>query len=145
MLDKEAKPSGGDIDKEARGTWELRFDFRLPAARFREHVKPFFRELMNAEHLQIAYLGAYITQPNLHMHIVAIGTGKMGKRITDIDRLKWERLWGEITGMKSNALHIGDIDRPKDAENYLIKNLSGDPDGEPFFYNRKLLQKSKLV
>lgn len=137
-----AKPTGGDIEKEA---WELRFDFRLPATRYREEIKPFFRELMNAEHLQVAYLGAYVTQPNLHAHVVAVGSCKQEKRLTDIDREKWTRRWGEITGLKSNALHIGDIDRPKDAENYLIKNLSGDPDSEPFFYNRKLLQKLKLV
>lgn len=125
--------------------WEWGLTFRLPARRFQDEVKPFFRELMNAEHIQIGYVGGLITSPTLHMHVVAIGHSGHGKSLVDVNRRKWEMLWSEITGFKMNALKIDDIYDAPGAEGYLQRNLRLDPDSAPFFYNRKLLEKLKLL
>lgn len=119
--------------------------FRLPAQRFGQAIKLFFREIMNAERIQVGYLGGLITRPALHVHVVAVGYSKSGRSLVDVDKRKWERRWGEIVGLRMNALKIDDTYDPGGAVGYLQRNLRLDPDSAPFFYNKKLLQRLKLL
>lgn len=125
--------------------WEWGLTFRLPAQRFGQAIKPFFREIMNAERVQVGYLGGFITRPALHVHVVAVGYNKSGRSLVDVDKRKWERRWGEIVGLRMNALKIDDIYEPGGAVGYLQRNLRLDPDSAPFFYNKKLLQRLELI
>lgn len=132
-------------EKYLAENWEWSMTFRLPAQRFRKEIKRFFRDLMNAESIQVGYIGGYQVRPNRHIHIAAVGYNNNGKSLKDVDRRKWENHWSKITGLKTNSLQIGISYYPEGWEHYLEKNLRSDYDSEGFFYNGKLLQKLNLI
>lgn len=136
---------GTPREKYLAEDWEWSMTFRLPAQRFRKEIKKFFRDLMNAEGIQVGYIGGYQLRPNRHIHIAAVGYNNSGKSLKDVDRCIWEERWSKITGLKSNSLQIGISYYPEGWERYLEKNLRSDYDSEGFFYNGKLLQKLNLI
>jgi len=104
-------------------------------------VQQFFREMMNEERIQIAYIGAYMNIPNLHAHFAVAGESKHGSTLEGIDKKRWCERWAEISGLKGRALEIIDISDSEGWERYIEKNIRSDSSSKTTWYNTKLLQK----
>jgi hypothetical protein len=119
----------------------MTFRFNMNQKDQEKAVVKFFREMMNEERIQIGYIGAYMTIPNLHAHFAIVGESKHGSALETIDKKRWCERWAEISGLKGRALEIKDISDSETWEGYIKKNIRSDSRSKYVWYNTKLLQK----
>ncbi len=119
----------------------MTFRFSMFQKEQEKAVRQFFREMMNEERIQVAYVGVYMNVPNLHAHFAVVGESKHGSTIEGIDKKRWSRRWAEISGVNGRALEIVDITDSSGWERYMNLNIHKDSSSKTTWYNSKLLEK----
>jgi len=125
-----------------RWPWEWFLTARLNNQYYGLILKRFRIALQKDEHLQIAYVGLYVSYPQPHLHILMLGQNREGKSLSSVDSKSWEREWQKIT---HNTAIIESIYDQEGVVSYMvIHNTPNNHHEELMPYNRKLLKRMKI-
>jgi len=122
--------------------WEWFLAARLKNQYYGLILKQFRIALQKDEHLQIAYVGIYVSYPQPHLHMLMLGQNKKGKSLSKVDSKCWEREWQNITHNTAIIENIYDQER---VVSYMVKyNMPTHHHEELVPYNTKLLKRTKI-
>lgn len=121
------------------GGWAvtIRFSRKQEPAEQERMVRALFREIMDEEHVELAYTGVYVTYPTPHAHFVVYGK----RSLKQIDKQKWKRRWSARSDLNILAMDIIDIYDMEGWKGYVQKNVRSDEESRQIFYNYKMLKR----
>jgi len=122
--------------------WEWFFTARIKNHHYGLLLKRFRVALQKDEHLQIAYVGVYVSFPHPHLHILMLGKSKNGKRLAEVDSSHWEKQLQDIT---HNTVIIENIYDQEGVVSYMVRyNMPAHRHEALVPYNKKLLKRMKV-
>jgi len=125
-----------------RWPWEWFLTARLKNKHYGLILKEFRIALQKDEHLQIAYMGLYVSNPQPHLHLVMLGQNRDGKCLASADSSYWEKQWQKMT--HTTAL-IENIYDQEGVVSYMVKfNMPDNHHEELVPYNEKLLKRTQI-
>ncbi len=116
----------------------LTFAYPVNQEAARKRITQWIRAICILEQLQIASIGVFNKLNRSHLHLVMLGSNRLGRTLSDVSIEMWTKRWGD------DAL-IKPINNLSGVAGYLSRNLTlNHPDkSEIFIFNKKLLKRVK--
>jgi hypothetical protein len=93
-------------------------------------------------HIRVAYMGAFNTINNPHIHLLALGRNRFGQTLMNLSPKDWEAAWSGLT--KCQAVIEPIYEREGVARYIAKKNLPWDRSELIQPYNKRLLAKAMM-